>query len=115
MKTVTNEELIYGLKLAWAKLLRNLKSLPQMPDLDHRLFCEIGAGLFGVSWKEPLSQELGMSKRAVQRLANGQNEIKPGVWLDVADVCTARALKLNLWAHSIDVAMIDAKTSDARQ
>lgn len=64
-----------------------------------------GDALYGPSWVNPLADGLGVDRRTINRWARGTSTPKPGVWVDLAALCRARAAALVKMADSlIDVA-----------
>jgi DNA-binding transcriptional regulator YdaS (Cro superfamily) len=53
------------------------------PPLDIRA---AGEELLGERWQQPLAYMLGLNPRTVQRWANGQNAVPPGIAARIGDL-----------------------------
>lgn len=68
----------------------------------------VGLALHGPEWQTPLSRDLGVSDRTVRRWASGENDIPPGVWAELGQLCekavpaaVTRAEALKVWAQKL--------------
>ncbi len=61
---------------------------------DHETLATVGSALYGALWQSPLSRDLGVAVRTVQRWAAGEFEIPPGIWDELATICRKRGKDL---------------------
>jgi len=64
-------------------------------------FTQIGFLLYGPQWHAPMAAGLRILRRNVDRFADGEKIIPPGVADDLALLCEAKAAKLKLEAERL--------------
>lgn len=62
----------------------------------------VGEALYGAQWQSPLARDLGVAIRTMQRWANAEFEIPPGVWGELATICGTRAQNLDRLAAKLN-------------
>jgi len=58
------------------------------------LLRQAGEALYGPRWQSDLARDLRVSDRTVRRWDAGQNEIPPGVWVELRTLLTTRGVAL---------------------
>lgn len=58
--------------------------------MDQDLLFRIGEALYGRDWESALARDLAMGRRAIARMASGQNPIAPGFTRDVVTIIKHR-------------------------
>lgn len=58
--------------------------------MDQDLLFRIGEALYGRDWESALARDLAMSRRAISRMASGQNPIADGFARDVVTIIKHR-------------------------
>lgn len=58
--------------------------------MDNSQFCRLAQLCFGKRWLSDAQEELGVSRRHLQRIAAGQNSVSPGIAADILTVSKQR-------------------------
>lgn len=58
--------------------------------MDQDLLFRIGEALYGRDWESALARDLAMGRRAIARMASGQNPIAPGFAHDLVTIIKHR-------------------------
>jgi hypothetical protein len=66
-----------------------------------KLIHEIGRGLYGTQWLEPLSDALGVHPRTVQRWGAERYAVPDGVWAEIAVLIERRKKELDALAEKV--------------
>ena len=64
-------------------------------------FSAAGEALYGPDWRRKLGEALGVNERQIRRWANGEYDPPPGVWADLAKICTVRSAALSAMASQL--------------
>jgi hypothetical protein len=62
----------------------------------------IGAALFGSRYQHDLAESLGVNRRTVSRWSSGQDEPRPGVWLDLLGIMWERRRELGTLIRTVE-------------
>ena len=66
------------------------------------LICAIGVALFGSCYQHDLAEALGVNRRTVSRWSLGQDEPRPGVWLDLLGIMWERRRELGTLIRTVE-------------
>ena len=62
----------------------------------------IGAALFGSRYQQELAEALGVNRRTVSRWASGEDEPRPGIWLDLLGIMWERRRELGALIRTVE-------------
>ena len=63
--------------------------------MSDRLIARVGEALYGERWQTPLARDLDVADRTVRRWAAGEDEPRPGVYVDCLRLAIERAAALD--------------------
>jgi len=66
------------------------------------LIWAIGAALFGSRFQQDLAEALGVNRRTVSRWASGEDEPRPGIWLDLLGIMWERRRELGALIRTVE-------------